>query len=154
LRRWSRERRLEPSREGLVEQTILLVLGRDLEERIDLGLHRALAEDVRAERVDRSDPRRLELLERLVEPIELGGAAVRRSRAVDDALVSRALDLGAQAKLHLARGLLGEGHGDEVAAAARERRAARSEEGEDAFDERRRLAGPGRSLDDERRAEV
>ena len=158
LARRARERRLEPGGERVFVEAILLVLGGHLEEGIDLRLDRTLAEDVRAERVDRADAGGLELLERLIEPLLLEAAlrvvlVLLLLRAGADAR-ARALDLGAEAELHLAGGLLGEGHGDEIAFAARERRGAGPEEGEDALDERRRLPGARGRLDDERRAEV
>ena len=65
-------------------------------------------------------------------------------------LGARLLDLRAEAELHLAGGLLGEGDGDERA----QRGLARSQEREDALDERGGLAGAGRGLDDERGVEI
>src|SRR5262249_42248046 len=68
------ERRLEPGGEGLADQPVGLLAGRDLEQRIDAGGYRLLAQEVRAERVDGADARGLQLGERVVEPggLELG----------------------------------------------------------------------------------
>ena len=71
LFRLARERVLKPGGEGLVVEALLLVLGRDLEERIDARLDGTLAQDVGAERVNGPDARRLELLERVVETLSL-----------------------------------------------------------------------------------
>ena len=59
------------------------------------------------------------------------------------------LDLGA-AELQLTGGELGERDGDDAV----ERGPAGGERRDDAADERRRLAGPGRGFDDQRRVEV
>src|SRR5262249_41270188 len=59
------ELEVEPPVERAIEELAGDVLRRHLEERIDAGLDRALAEQVGAERVDGPDPRLLELTERL-----------------------------------------------------------------------------------------
>ena len=56
---------LQPAAERLVEEPRRRRLGEDLEERIDAGFDRALAQEVRAEAVDGADVRFLEALERL-----------------------------------------------------------------------------------------
>src|SRR5262249_23005247 len=93
-----------------------------------------------AEGVDGPDARDLELGERVVEAAAL---VVGRGSA-------GALELGAQAQLHLAGGLVGERDGDE----ARQRRRAGAHDSDDARDELGGLAGTGGGLDDERGAEV
>src|SRR5262249_21160101 len=55
---------LKPAIEDAAEQASCDVLGRDLELRIDPGLHRPLAEQLGAERVDGADAGHLELRER------------------------------------------------------------------------------------------
>lgn len=61
-----------------------------------------------------------------------------------------ALNLGAQAQLHLARSLFRERHGHERC----ERGSSRRQEPEDAGDELRRFARTGGRLHDERRVEI
>jgi len=92
--------------------------------------------------VDRADARRLELGER-----EIQTRARVRARVCGGA---SALDLGAQAELHLARRLLGERDRHDAA----ERRRSGGEQGEDAGDELGRLAGAGGGFDDERAREI
>src|SRR5581483_3170154 len=133
-----RELALEPA----VEERARLVLGRDLEERIDAGLDGPLVQEVGAEGVDRPDARELELRERPVEIRPLVGA--RRGA------VAGALDRRSQAELHLARRLLGEGEGDDPL----QLRRARPDESEDPRDERGRLAGSRGGLDEERPVEL
>ena len=134
------EHRLEPPLERLVEDPPLLVLVGGLEERVDARLDGPLPQDLGAEAVDRPDVRLLELGEREVE----AGALLLRGAAAG------ALDLGAKPELHLAGGLLGEGHRDE----AGERRLALLEERHHAVHELGRLPRAGRGLDDERRVEI
>ena len=79
-------------------------------------------------------------------------SSARSSRARSSAVASapRLLDLEAQPQLHLAGRLLGERDRD----GARERATAASDQADDAADQRRRLAGPGRGFDEECRAEL
>ena len=92
--------------------------------------------------MDGPDPRLFQLLQRAVEKLACG--------AVDRIAAAGALDLGAQAQLELACRQLSEGHGDHV----RELGLTRDERRDDAADERRRLAGTGSRLDDQRRVEI
>ena len=132
--------RLEPALESLVGKSLGLVLGSNLEQRIDPGLDRPLAEKIAAEGVDRADARELEFLER----------ASSRSRCSRRCFRSGPLDLAAEAQLHLAGGLLGEGDRDDAV----ERADARADQRDDAADQRGGLAGSGRRLDEEARAEL
>jgi hypothetical protein len=136
------QRALEPALEGAREQAPLLVLVGHREERVDAGLDRPLVQQVGAEAMDRADARELELLERALE--------VRALRAAGSRLAEGPLDLRAQPQLHLAGGLLGEGHGDH----ALERAAPCAQGRDDARHERRGLAGAGGGLDEERRVEI
>jgi len=65
-------------------------------------------------------------------------------------LLPRAVEPAPQPELHLARGLVGERHGDH----AREPRDPRAHHGDDAIDERRRLPRARRRLDEQRRAQI
>ncbi len=78
--------------------------------------------------------------ERVLETVAVGAVALR----------ARVLDLLSQAELQFARGLLGEGHRDDLADA----RPALGECVDHARHQFGRLAGASRRLDDERRVEV
>ena len=128
---------LEPAIEGAPEEIAGDVLGRDLEERIDAGLDRPLAQQIAAERVDGADARLLELRQRRVEmrappPI----AAARASRARSISARSRSFSSPAAFSVKVTR--------DDAV----ELRPAGGERRHHAADERRRLAGAGRRLDD------
>jgi hypothetical protein len=88
------QRPLPPGIEGRLEQTLLLVLGRHLEQGVHTGLHGPGAQQIRAEGVDRADVRLLQLLERRLEP--------HAPRGLDPGLRAGALDLRAEPELHLA----------------------------------------------------
>ena len=133
---------LEPSLERRVEHLARNVFGRDFEHRIDARFHRPLAQQVGAERMNRSDPRFFELLERQVET---RAPFARRFRAL-----ARAFDFGAQPQLQLARRLLGERHRDD----SRQLAAPRPDHRDDSIHQRRGLAGARRRLDHERDVEV
>ncbi len=100
------ERALEPAIERAPEELAGDVVGCDLEERVDARLDRTLAQQVAAERMDRADPRLLELRQRLVQT----AAGLRRGLG----RLPGALDLGAQPKLELAGRRLGERHRDDL----------------------------------------
>ncbi len=134
-RRRVRDGALEPSSQGLVEEPCLLVLVDRLEQGVDARFDRVLAQQLRAETVDRSDMGFFELAERLIEARALLCLGP----------VAGALDLRPQPELHLPCGLLGERHGHDP----RERRLAATQEGEHALHELRRLARAGGRLDDE-----
>ncbi len=138
---WLRQDLLQPAPECLVEEARRGRLGQHLEERIDAGFDRALAQKICAEGVDRADVRLFELRQRPIEPRpRLVIVADRHARAVE---------LFPQPQLQLARGLLREGDGDDPA----DVRLALGDDADDAADERRGLAGAGRGFDDERRVE-
>ena len=129
---------LQPAAERLVEQPPGRGLGEDLEQRVDPGFDRPLAQQVGAEAVNRADVRFLEPLERLVEPGPPLGAG-RRGRA-------RAIETLAKPQLQLAGRLLRERHRDDLADVG----APFGEDRDDPADELGRLAGAGRRLDDQR----
>jgi hypothetical protein len=139
---WIVEGLLEPVVEHLLEQGGRLLLGHDHEARVDDRLDRPLAQDVGAEPVDGADAGQLQLSERAIEPGLLLGRGVRRA--------ALAIDLGAQAQLHLAGRLVGEGDRDD----AFQLRPPGPDERQDAPDQRRGLAGPGRGLDHEGGVEI
>jgi hypothetical protein len=92
--------------------------------------------------VDGADARDLELAEGAVQV----GPLLRGGRAV----VARLLQLGAQPELHLARGLLREGDRHDPLQIGDPR----PQHGDDARHQHGGLAGPRRSLDDERALEI
>jgi hypothetical protein len=123
---------LEPRVEGLVEQPVRRLARGHLEERVDAGLHRPLAQQVGAERMDGPDLRDLQPRQRQREAVVLDRGGAR----------ARLLQLGAQPQLHLARRLVGERHREDAVepdAAADER--------DDARDQLGGLAGARGSLD-------
>ena len=132
--------RLEPALESFVGKRLGLLLGGDLEERIDPCLDRPLVQKVAAEGVDRADAGELQFLERAVQPVALLGRC----------LGSCLLDLAAQAKLHLAGRFLGEGDRDDPV----ERAGAGADQPDDPADQGGGLAGSRRRLDEEARAEL
>ena len=135
------QRLLQPRAERAIVETIRLRLGQHGEQRIDARLDRPLAQQLRAEAVNRVDVRFLERLEGFFQqPAYL---VIRRHGAL-------LLQPFPEPQLQLAGGLLGERHGDDLL----HRRAPGREHAQDAIDELRRLAGAGRSLDDERVVEV
>ncbi len=73
-----------------------------------------------------------------------------RSASVARADVAGLLQVGAEAELHLAGGLLGEGDGDDAVEVGE----AGAEDGDDAGDQHGGLAGAGGGLDEEGGAEV
>ena len=135
-RRRVRQRALEPPIEDAVVEPARLLLGCDLEARVDARLQRPLLQQVRAEAVDRADVRFLELEEPPVEP---------RAHARVGELGTRPLELAPETELQLARRLLRERHRDEVAQLA----PAALDDLDDPPDERGRLSRAGRGLDDE-----
>ena len=132
----------EPSLERGVEHLARNVLGRDFEHRIDVRLHRPLAQQVGAKRMNRSDPRFFELLQRQVE--------TRARLAQRFGVLARAFDFGAQPQLQLARRLFGERHRDD----SRQLAASRPDHRHDSIHQRRGLAGARRRLDHQRDVEV
>ena len=110
LRR-TRQLLLQPAAERLVEQTLRSGFGQHLEQRVDAGLDRPLAQEIGAEGVDRAD----------VCFFELRAARGRRARA--RCRVARWLSPAAafdvepfaQAQLQLAGGLLRERDGNDLA---------------------------------------
>ncbi len=120
-----------------------LGLLRDLEQRVDGSFDRVLAKQIGTQRVDRADAGDLELGERSLQTAMLDRLDVRGGLA-------GFLERAAEAELHLARRLLGERHGDDLA----ERGATCANDGDDAADERRRLPRAGGGLDDQRRVEI
>ncbi len=96
--------------------------------------------------MDRPDARDLEVGEGAVEPLALGG----RRRRID----ARLLDPRAQAELHLAGGLLGEGDGDDALERVALLVLRVAEDGDDAADELGGLPRPGGGLDDQRAIEA
>jgi hypothetical protein len=131
---------LEPAIEGLVEESLRLLLGRDLEQRVDAGLDWALVQKVAAEGMDRANARQLQFLKGPIKPGTLLG--IRRG--------ARRLDFAAQMKPCFAGRLFGEGNGDDAV----ERCHTRADQRHDPLHEGRRLAGSGRGLDKKRRAEL
>ncbi len=89
------QRRFEPSIEGASEQRAPLVLGGDLEQRIDACLDRPLVQQVGAKRMDRSDARLFEmrqgcLKQRDADPAAFSDpGACARSRCADAASTLR-----------------------------------------------------------------
>ena len=136
------EHGLEPAVEGAVEERAGDVVRRHLEERVDAGLDRPLAQEVGAEGVDRPDARLLQLRERAGEELARLGRATR--------LLPRAFDLAAEPELQLARRRVREGDRHHAVEAS----APRHEDGHHAPDELGRLAGSRGSLDHERRVQV
>ena len=107
---------VQPRVERLVEQPLGPRLGQHLEQRIDAGFDRPLAQQVGAEAVDRADVR-------LFEPLN-GVGEVRARTSARDAL-PQALELLPDPQLQLARRLLGERDGDDLLDARAARRRAR-----------------------------
>ena len=134
------ERALEPALESFVSERFSLILGGDLEERIDPCLNRPLMQKVAAEGVYRADAGEFQLLKRADQPVAL----LRRRQG------SRLFDLAPQAKLHLAGRFLGEGDRHDPV----ERTAAGADQPDDPADEGGGLAGSRRRLDEEARAEL
>ena len=126
--------------EGFVRKRLGLFFRSNLEERVDPCLDRPLMKKVAAEGVDRADARKLQFLERAVQPIAF---LARRFRP-------RLLDLAAEAQLHLAGRLFGEGDRDDPV----ERAGASADQPDDPTDQRGCLAGSRRRLDEEARAEL
>ena len=131
---------LEPAPERLVEEAGRRGLGQHLEQRIDAGLDRPLAQQIGAEAVDRADVRLLELRQRMRR------AALARHRHGRRATRAPS-SCFAQPQFQLAGGLLGERDRDDL---SRRPSRGRRDDAHDAVDERGRLAGAGRGLDDER----
>src|SRR5260221_4855514 len=96
---------LEPAFEGLAVKPLLLVFRSDLELRIDAGLDCALAQEIRAETVNRADAGLFEFGKRRVEP--------RPFDFIRSRLYPALLDFGTQPELHFTSRFLGEGHGDQ-----------------------------------------
>jgi uncharacterized protein (DUF433 family) len=126
---------------GVLEDALAGDLGGHLEAGVEAGLERALAEQARGEGVDGGDGGALQ-----VEGCGLEALAL----LVFLRCVDRGLDLFSQPELQLARGLLGEGDGDDAV----ERGAAGADEGEDAADEDGGLAGAGAGFEQQRGVEV
>ena len=122
------ELRLNPTGERLVEQTFRLPFSENGEQRIDVRFYRTLSKQLRTESVDRADVRFFESREGIVEPL------LHLARGTGPF----AFQCLAQAELQLARGLLREGHRDDVADLGR----AGGKNPEDAFDELGCLSGP------------
>ena len=134
-----REHLLEPAPERLVEQSCRRGLGQDFEERIDASLDRTLAQEVRAERVNRADVCLLELRQRQIQTPALFDVLSRAH--------ARVVQPFPQPELELAGGFLRERDRDDVA----DIRLAVGDDADNPADERRRLARAGRGFDDERR---
>ncbi len=131
---------LEPGVERLAEKPLLLLARGDVEDRVDARLHRPLAQQVGAERMDGADGRHFESSQRRGEALALLGRAFR----------ARRLQLAAQAQLHLARRQVGEGDGQDAV----EPGAPRAHQLDDARHQLGGLARPGRRLDDESGVQV
>src|SRR5207249_4633232 len=141
LRRIS-EGPLEPGFEGLIQQPLGFPLLGDLEERVDSRLERPLAEEIRAEGVDRADPCELEVAESRLEAGFL--LAIEATRG------PRVLDLRADPELHLSRRFLREGHRHDPV----ESSTSAADESDDSRDESGRFPRTGRRLDKESRVEL
>ena len=127
----------EPAGKRLIEETLGLPLGEHAEQRVDPCFDGTLAEQVGAEPVNGADVRLLEVLDGVLET-RCGGGIARRA-----ALLVQPLP---QAKLQLARGLLGERHGNDLVHA----RAPGREHQENPVHELGCLARTRRRLDHER----
>ncbi len=136
------EHLFEPSIECGIEHLARNFFGRDFKPWIDLRLHRTLAQQVGAKRMDRADSRFFELPERLVQ--------ARAHLAGESGSVARPLDFSAQPELQLTRGFFRERHRDDPSELA----APRLDHRHDSIHQRRRLPGPGRRLDHQRGVEV
>ena len=106
--------RVEPGVPRVVEDALARDLGRDLEAGVEAGLERPLAQERAGEGVDGGDGRALEVVRGREQALALGFVL----RVLD-----RFLDAVAQAQLQLARGLLGEGDGDDAVEGRRGRTA-------------------------------
>ena len=131
---------LQPAPERVVEQPRRRRLGQDLEERVDAGLHRPLAEQLGAESMDGADVRFFQPGQRGIEQTAGGPAGDRGPLTIETF---------AQSQLQLARGFFREGHGDDLV----DRGASFREDANDAAHELGRLAGTGSGLDDQRLVE-
>ena len=122
--------RAAPAASGrtLVEEARRGGLGQHLEERIDAGFDRPLAQQVGAEAVDGADVRLLETGQRVDRA---ACASPERGRGA-----ARAIEPLAQPQLQLAGGLLGERHRDDLS----DRRPAFGEDRDDPPDQLGRLA--------------
>ena len=136
------ERRFEPPVEDAVEEATRDVLGRHLELRVHARLHRALAQQVGAEAVDRADGRGLELRQRRLQPVALDRGPFR--------VLPLSFDGRSQPQLQLACRRVREGDRNHMVEA---RRTAR-QPFQHATDQRGRLAGSGGRFDDEGRREI
>jgi hypothetical protein len=132
----------EPGIERAAENGLRLIVGCHREQRIDAGVDRPLAQEIGAQRVDGGDARPLQLLQRGLQARALLRRGERR----------RPLRLHplADAQLHLARGLLGERHRDDL----RELGPPLLEKGEDARHQDGGLPGSGGRLDNEGGVEI
>ncbi len=135
---------LEPTVEDSTVDTFGLILGRDLEQRVDACLERTLSEEVGAESMDGADVRLFELGEAALEPRRHLVVARGAARAADF------LELSPEPELQLTCRFLGEGDGGET----RELAPAAAHHFDDAAHERRRLSRSRRRLDDECRVEL
>jgi len=127
---------VEPAPEGLSRDVGGEALVPGDEVGVDAGLHGPLAEKTGAEGVDRGDLRRVEVEDR---PL---GAPLRDGVISGGGLLLERLP---QPRLHLASRLFGEGHGRDRA----DRNAVGHDVPDDPADQRRRLPGAGRGLDEE-----
>ena len=123
-----------------VGQRLRLLVGSNLEQRIDPGLDGALVKKVAAKGVDRADARELEFLEGAIE----AGALFRPS------IGAGCFDSAAKMELGFPGRFLGEGDRDD----ALERANAGADEPYNPPYQGGRLSGSGRCLDKEGRAEL
>ena len=139
--------RLQPAVEHLPEQALRAAVVENLEPGVDAGLHGALPQQVGAECVDGADLRLLQVGDGLVEaPVALGGGGVGPGRGgVPPGLLERS----SKPQLQLARGLLGEGDGQDLVHGGAPGR----EHLDDALHQDAGLPRPGGRLHDDRLVE-
>ncbi len=132
--------RLEPPVKGFIRKRLRLLIGSNLEQRIDAGLDGALVKKVRAEGVDCADARQLEFLEGAIEP----GVLFRPG------IGTRRLDFAAKVELRFPGRFLGEGDRDDAV----ERTNTGADEPYNPPYQGGCLSGSGRCLDKGSRAEL
>ena len=133
------ELRLDPRAERVLEQALRLRLGQHREQRIDARFDWTLAQQLRAEAVDRADVRFLQRLQRGVHRVALAGLRMR----------SRHVERLAQPQLQLPRRFFRERDRDDPF----HLRAPARQDPHDTVHELRRLPRSGGRLDNERVAQ-
>ena len=99
------ELQLHPRPKGPLVDPRRLLLGKLFEARIDHRLHGALAQDLRAERMNGADRGFLQMLQRILDVDSLGWTGRR---------IPSAVQILPQPQLQFARGLVGERHGNDA----------------------------------------